>query len=572
MTMMQDKDETVQNLILLKKYLTKLYGADNAKELILKNKDNLFGFHGLSYATGKRSIEFFCLYFLQDTFVPKPDNDARPLALIHYRIWQELEKIFLKDEYDKLCCALPRGMAKTTILDYGLSCWLHCYKKSILTVIGAKKESDAMNFISRIRKTFEENKYIIRAFGKLIDSKHYIVNSMEIEFNNGTDLKAISSGSSARGINYQGSRVSVFVGDDFQDENDILTEEAREKKWQKWNNEIEHIGYSAVYRNGKKVKPASKIIYIGTVMHNDCLTSRLLRAKDYKHILKRAIEINDVDLDDLFGSGLWGECKKIVYDNKRENPVKDGYDFYLNHKKDMNFPILWEANWDRFKDLALQYWKDPESFRQEMMNDASRIGQRKFKHITTETLEEIEKHIFKVTGLFVDPATSTKKTADYSAFCVGSLADNGFKYCRKGIIERLEFDDYIKKIIDLLKKYTDITYINIEKNTYLGTDVLKLKEIIAKDKELNSRHFQWDNLSQRKNKDDRINTIVGDVNNGQIIFNNEDTEATQQILDFCGCKYSVHDDFCDVIATFNEKIGIIEVGHPIKFFDKKLLF
>lgn len=560
------------DLILLKKYLTKLYGSDKAKELIIKNKDNLFGYHGLAYAAGKRSIEFFCLYFLQDTFVPKPDNDARPLAPIHYRVWQELEKIFIKDEYNKLCCALPRGMAKTTILDYGLSCWLHCYKKSILTVIGAKKETDATNFISRIRKTFEENKYIIRAFGNLIDSKHYTVNSMEIEFDNGTDLKAISSGSSARGINYQGSRVSVFVGDDFQDENDILTEDARDKKWQKWNNEIEHIGYSAVYRNGKKIKPASKIIYIGTVMHNDCLTSRLLRAKDYKHILKRAILIPDVDLDDLFGSGFWGECKQIVYDNKRENPVKDGYDFYLNHKTEMNFPILWEDNWDRFKDLALQYWKDPESFRQEMMNDSSRIGQRKFKSIATETPEEIEKHNFKITGLFVDPATSSKTTADYSAFCVGSLADNGFKYCRKGIIARLEFEDYIKKIIELLKKYTDISYINIEKNTYLGTDVLKLKEIISKDDDLKNRRFQWDNPSQHQNKDDRINTIVGEVNNGQIIFNSVDTEAFQQILDFCGCKYSIHDDFVDVIATFSEKIGTIEVKHPIQVFDKKLLF
>lgn len=569
---MQDKKEVKEDLLLLKKYLTKLYGNDKAKELIIKNKDNLFGYHGLAYATGKRSIEFFCLYFLQDTFVPKPDNDARLLAPVHYQIWEELEKIFIKDEYDKLCCALSRGMAKTTILDFALSMWLHCYKKSILTVIGAKKESDAISFISRTRKAFEENQYIIRAFGKLIDSKHYTVNSMEIEFCNDTDLRAISSGSSARGMNYKGSRVSVFVGDDFQDENDIITDEARDKKWKKWNDEIEHIGYSAVYRNGKKIKPASKIIYIGTVMHNDCLTSRLLRAKDYKHILKRAILIDNVDLDELFGSGLWGECKKIVYDNKRENPTEDGYKFYLKHKKDMFFPILWEENWDRFKDMALQYWKNPESFRQEMMNDASRIGQRKFKHIEPETPKEIEKHTFKVTGLFVDPATSSKKTADYSAFCVGSLADNGFKYCRKGIIARLEFDDYIKKIIGLLKKFEDISYISIEKNTYLGTDVLKLKEIIAKDDDLKNRHFEWDNPSQHQNKDDRINTIVGDVNNGQIIFNSEDAEAIEQLHDFCGCKYSQHDDFCDVIATFSEKIGNIKIVRPIKFFDKKLLF
>lgn len=207
-----------------------------------------------------------------------------------------------------------------------------------------------------------------------------------------------------------------------------------------------------------------------------------------------------------------------------------------------------------------------------MLNDSSKIGQRKFKSIKTETPEEIEKHNFKVTGLFVDPATSSKKTADYSAFCVGSLADNGFKYCRKGIIDRLEFEDYIKKIIELLKSYKNISFISVERNTYLGTDILKLKEIIAKDDELKNRHFEWDNPSQHQNKDDRINTIVGEVNNGQIKFNSEDIEATQQILDFCGCKYSTHDDFCDVIATFSEKIGNIKTKQPIKFFDRSLLF
>ena len=566
-----NKKDKEEDLKLLFFYLSKLVGETKAKATIQKNKANLWGFHGLAWALGSHSIPFFCLYFLQDTFRVKDSNDARSLCKTHYEIWDELEKIFIKDEYDKFCGALPRGMAKTTIMDFALSMWLHCYKKSNLTVVGGKKQSDAENFIGRIRKNFEENEYIIKAFGKLIDSKHYTVNSMEIEFVNGTDLKAISSGSSARGLNYKGSRVSVFIGDDFQDEADILTDEAREKKWKKWNDEIEHIGYSAVYRNGKKIKPASKIIYIGTVMHNDCLTSRLLRAKDYKHILKRAIP-SDIDLEELLNEGLWGECKKIVYDNTRKTPVDDGYEFYIEHKKEMYFPMLWEENWDRFKDIALQYWKNAESFRQEMMNDASKIGQRKFKSIRTESPEEIEKHTFKITVLFVDPATSSKKKADYSAFCVGSQADNGFKYCRKGIIDKLEFEDYIKKIIELLKRYKDISYISIEKNTYLGTDILKLKEVIAKDNELKDRKFTWDNPSQHKNKDDRINTIVSEVNNGQIIFNSDDSEATQQILDFCGCKFSAHDDFPDVIATFSEKIGNIKTLQPIKFFDKSLLF
>lgn len=38
-------------------YLSKFYGSDKAKELMLKHKDNLFEFNGLAYSLGKRSID-----------------------------------------------------------------------------------------------------------------------------------------------------------------------------------------------------------------------------------------------------------------------------------------------------------------------------------------------------------------------------------------------------------------------------------------------------------------------------------------------------------------------------------
>lgn len=251
-------DEIKENRKLLYIYLKKLYGEDVARELMHKHKDHLFDYHGLAWSVGKRSIEFFCLYFLQDTFIPKPGNTARKLAPVHYELWQEAERMFLKDEFDKLELVLPRGSAKTTIFDFAISVWLHCYKISPYTLVCGKTEQDAVEFIAVTKQAFEENRYIKKAFGGFLDAKNYTVNKLELELNNHTKIQAISSASSIRGKKYGNYRPSVIIADDYQAKSDIITEEAREKKYRTWMDDAKFAGDEAVYRSGKKIKMATK--------------------------------------------------------------------------------------------------------------------------------------------------------------------------------------------------------------------------------------------------------------------------------------------------------------------------
>ncbi|MCJ7472539.1 MAG: hypothetical protein MUP02_07015, partial [Actinobacteria bacterium] len=106
-----------QNRKLLYTHLKKIYGSKRAAELLHENKDNLFGLHGLAWSVGKRSLEYFCLYFLQDTFVAKENNTSRNLAPVHLEIWNELQKMFVDDLYDKEEFILPRGCSKSTIIN-----------------------------------------------------------------------------------------------------------------------------------------------------------------------------------------------------------------------------------------------------------------------------------------------------------------------------------------------------------------------------------------------------------------------------------------------------------------------
>ena len=562
-------DEGKLNRRVLYIHLKKFYGATRSKELMAENNNNLFGFHGLAWSLGKRSIEYFCIYFLQDTFTPKPNNAARELAPMHYELWDEAENIFIKDIYDKFAAAEPRGSAKTTILDFAISTWLHAYEISPYTLVCGKVEQDATDFIATTRQAFEENKYIIDAFGKLINTRDYTVNKLELELANHTKIQAISSTSSIRGKKYKNDRPFCIIADDYQGKSDIITAESREKKYRTWMDDAKFAGDEAVYRDGVKIKMATKFIVLGTILHRDCFMSRILNNREYKCITRKAVLVDDVD--NLYTTGLWGRFKEIYFSDIYEDSEAAAREFYNEHKEEMQYPISWPDKWSCEK-LAIDYYTDEISFKQELQNDASKIGVKNFKHIATQTAEQIEDHDFIKTMLCMDPAgtdNKNKKSEDFYGFIVGSLADNGFKYARKAEILKIEFEGYMKHTLELLRNYLDITHICIEKNTYSGADVIKIKELIEVDPELKLRNFKYINDMQKKNKDEKINTIVSDVNNGRIIFNADDVEFQDQIMDFAGQNYSEHDDAPDITAEFANRINEIEVIKNVEILDRR---
>lgn len=225
-------DEGKQNRKLLYIHLVKLYGSEKSKELMMKYKDTLFSFHGISWSLGKRDFKYFCLYFLQNTFVPKENNTARNLAPVHLEIWHELQKMFVEDLWDKEEFILPRGVSKSTIINKALSCWLHAYNMSGYTIVIGNKENDAVQFIADTKKMLE-NPYIVKAFGKFFDKRDRTVNKQELELTNNTKIQAFSWGSSVRGTTYGSAngivRPACIILDDVISEDDILNDAAKEK-------------------------------------------------------------------------------------------------------------------------------------------------------------------------------------------------------------------------------------------------------------------------------------------------------------------------------------------------------
>ncbi len=572
--------ELKYEVYLLNKYLTKHYNSETSKALMEANNSDL---DELARALGEIDIEFFSLYFMSDTFVVKDNNFNRKLAPVHYEMLDLANDMFIRDKFDKACALEPRGTAKTTIFDMTAGVYLHCYKKSKFTLLGAKTDDDSTQFLSSIKKQFNENKKIRKVFGKLINPKainpttgeRYKINANEVEFTNGTYIRVVGSGTSVRGANWNGVRPTVVIGDDFQDKKNILTEDSRNKQYNKWMTEVEEVGDKAVYRDGKKIKSATKIIFIGTVMHIDCLASKLSRNTTYHLILRRAIPLEgDESVDDIFDSDLWKECHDIYYDEKiidKDERQEKAKTFYEDHKKDMEFPVLWSEKWSCFE-LATKYWEDRESFFSEYQNDASSIGEKWFKSVRTQTKEEIEQHDFTKTMLSVDPASTTNKKSDSTNIMVGSKATNDFTYIRDIVHRKMTFNQYCEKVVEVLERNLDATHINVEKNTYQGADVIKIKELIAASEILKGKKYEWINEMQKKNKDEKISTIVDAVNNGQIIIVSdcEDSKvAIEEIEEFQGQLYSVHDDAPDNLAELENKIKTIQTVGKVTILDRR---
>lgn len=544
---------------------------------MLKHKSNLWGANGLAYSVGMRSIAFFCQYYLQDYFVPKPDNLVRPLAPVHFEIWDELEKIYIHNEYDKEEFILPRGCAKTTIIDMALSCWLHCYKKSIYTIVLANRELDAVNFVADTKKAIQ-NPYIKQTFGELVNRQKRVVNNLELELDNDTKIACFSSGSSVRGTKYPSSkgvfRPTTVIADDYISESDVLTDESKQKKYERWLKEVEESGDEQVIRNGQVVKQATKFLVLGTPLANGDFIDRIKKNPEYK-VFQRSVV--DFDPDEYFNSNEhWLELKRIFMNNKSDNPEADAYEYYQKHESLMKFSTIWEK-YNCFK-LALKYYNKRFAFMSEYMCDCASIGEKWFKSTRVMTQEEIEQITFKNTLLTIDCAgikNKDSRNSDYFAFVMGSVGSNGFKYVRKGeILKFKEFEDYINHVINLLIEFKDCNNVFIEKNTFLGLDANQIKQEIDKHPELRNRHIKIINESQRQSKDIRISTIIDSVNNGRIIFCEERVvpEFIAQIMDFAGQRFSKHDDAPDALAEFSARIETLEETKYIRFLDKSLLF
>ena len=533
-------------------FLCKEYGIDVGSQLYAEYQDKLFDYHGLAWSLGQKNLKYFCNIFLYNLLFDY-SGDNVPLSQTHYNIWLELQDVILNRSNTKHCYVLPRSFGKSTTITISLAIWCALYCHHPFIVIDSATEKQAENFINSIKLQIEDNGYIKSCFGEVVN-RELKYNASEIELDIKpcrSKIQCVSSTSSVRGINYGSHRIGLLLMDDAQDEKQITSDSACMDLVSRINN-----GILKALQNKK-----NNVIALGTVQRKGDLYDTFCHSPIWVSRMEKCIQLDDID-DYFNNSDGWQHIKRILQ-NKAKNPnaLYDAENYYIEHQEELQFPLIWD-NYDCFN-LALEYFDDPVSFKQERQCDINSLGEKRITSLSAMPKDQIERQEFTNTILSVDPAATKNKKSDYSAFCVMSDTDLHIKYARKCIIKRLEFDDYINLIIALLKAYPDISIISIEKQVYMGADLLKLKEKISTIPELMSRPFTYINKSRTKNKDARIDTIIPDINMSRIIFNDEDIEAIAQIKKFCGCAFTDHDDMIDSVADAVENLSDVKERVPM---------
>ena len=557
-------DTEVFRIYLLKKYLTKHYGETSAKKLIVAYQNDLLT---IAKELGQKDIAFFAEYFLTNKFVASSNNILKPLGNVHYEIFDDLDKLLIEDQYDEQEFILPRGIGKSTIINSLVATWGAVYKTSIFTVVVGKTDALMSEFIEEVKHNLLDE-YLVECFGQFIPTtKEYANNSSEIELLNGTKVQGVTWGSTLRGIKYKGNRPSIIITDDVLKEDDIRSENMLQRSIGKFYNEILPAGAEARVIKGKKNGMSTKFIVIGTPLSQKDLINYIKNDSSFKLLHKSVFEF---DVDKVLYSEKWQEYRKILQNTKDEDRINTARNYYLQNK-DMHIETIW-SNYEPLK-MVNKFFTERLSFMQEYMCECQKVGEQWISYMAKMSDKEIEDHVFEKTILAIDTAASAKAKSDYFAFTVLSKY-NGFLFVREGLLKKYdaktEFDMYINFTVELIRKYNVNAFV-VEKNVFKDLDTIAIKKALENDSDLKKKRIQSISVFNNKKKDDRIATITDKINSGTIIFNECNKDYNQQVFDFCGQNYSLHDDAIDSLEMAVNNIDKIQ-NKKITLLDKSVLF
>jgi len=469
--------------------------------------------------------------FLPDDFMR---SETPPF---HYQIADAITD----KEKRQVAIILPRGHGKTVLTKCDIM-QAFCFTKEPLfygwVSATAKLATGNMDYI---KYHLEFNERILYYFGSLKGTKW---TETDVETTNGCKLISKSNISGIRGGAKLHKRYDLIILDDFEDENNTITPEARAKN----SNLITAVVFPAL-------EPGTGRLRInGTPVHYDSFINNLIvnyeksvkQDKDFSWdvVLEKAIMPDGTMLwDSWFGKKEMSRKKKFYADSGQP------YKFYQEYMMEVQ-----SADDSIFTRNHIKHWDGMYSYDEE--TDLS------FVNIDGEL-----KPINVFAG--VDPATdSQRRDADYSVLIViGVDADNTIyiiDYLRKRGIPVLGIPgEKNKGIVDYMFDYSSIYHpsLFVVEDTTMSKPVFQALRAETRRRNDFSVRYKEEKPGTRMSKRDRIQEILAQrFAIGQIHLKKEHYDLEHEIITF-GPRMG-HDDTIDALAYAckyaNPPIGIKE--------------
>jgi predicted phage terminase large subunit-like protein len=359
----------------------------------------------------------------------------------HYEWWE----LFCSDA-KQVAVAAPRRHAKTTAVTQtcGLAAVLFREREYVLVV--SDTITQATQFLGEIKQQLVENEQLrslfkVQGFVKETEDDFICI----CEDGHTFRMSAKGAEQKLRGLKWKNKRPDLIICDDLENDEIVMNKERR-MKFKRWF-------YAALMPS---LSYRGKIMYVGTILHNDSLLESLMpnkHAKGYSH----------------------EPLKTWVGDKLGKHRVVNGWTSvkYRAHNPDFS-EILWKEHYDKEYFIAKrqEYIAQgiPDVYSQEWLNTPIDETLAYFRRADLRDFSEEERELLKTGEWYkrfnfyigTDLAVSTLEVADWSVFVVAGLDEKGYLWVFDIIRERMDAQEIVEVILKLEEKWKPQT-ISMEK-------------------------------------------------------------------------------------------------------------
>ncbi len=499
-------------------------------------------------------LYFFYEYFSEarnpgnpDNLVPTKAVDLDDAPDFHVKLSHILDSVSNRNKTARIAWAASRGHAKSAYLSNAFPVHEIVFRKRSMILVISETNAGSKKFIRWVSNQLKYNEKLREDFGEVLSPKRS-QNEKDSEeaflTSTGIKMEATSLGTQIRGFRNGSQRPDLIILDDLESRDSNNTPELRQKARDWLNQDLMPAGDPS----------KTAFIFMGTIVHPSSLLNYVLNERrDFiKNKFPAIIEWPD-------RMDLWAEFERIYkeYEPTQEEidemaeveegesndtpSAKAALEFYEKHYEEMTKggKVLWP---DRFPLTELFFEKvnyGSKAFNTEFMNNPIDEESQIFKPEQFYYWEDLEfNHRDYYIGMGVDFALG-KERGDFSA-CITVAKHKVTKkiYVIDAFVERIKPDDYLQEIVKRVKKYQP-DLIGAEAQMAQEFFVTTLKQ------ELEAvgypAHNRVKKIYQRSRKQLRIESMLPDIENGNIVFHRSHTRLLEQFELYP----SGHDDSCD---------------------------
>jgi predicted phage terminase large subunit-like protein len=312
----------------------------------------------------------------------------------------EIADVLMNWKYKQINIIAPRGHAKSSIVGGVFPLYHLMFDKGRkLIVLISRTQDHAVKLLGTLKDVLDYSQSFRSIFGYWGQHSAKQWAKHQVELKDSSMIICKGTGQQLRGIKVGNQRPTLIIVDDPEDENNTKTSEAMEQN-------LRWLLQSAI----PSLDPMrGRIAVIGTPQHQRCMVETLKEMKGWKNMLFKPDMAKKIALWES-----WQPIAKLIEKKKELESINRASVFYREY--------LCEIVGDEDQLFKESYLKIYEGSIEK--NDSG----ESFLHLTERNGKVVDETLPVNIFMGVDPASSTKQTADYSTIVSVAVDEHNNRY------------------------------------------------------------------------------------------------------------------------------------------------